>query len=663
MKHCPECHNQSNELSKPHNPGIAIVGNMNVGKSSLFSWLCEKETDRKNFPGTTVSLTAGQIKSFNATAYDTPGIYSIFSANEDEMVSRDILLPQKSFNPISSILLVADAKNMKRSIAIAMQYAEYGLPMLLDINMIDEAASRGIEINFEKLSDLLGIDICTSIAREGIGIRKILTKLKSPRIAKKLVNYPDWVNNFLDIIEKLCKNSDISPRVIGLLLLTGDRSIEKYLSKKFGTELLEELKDLAADYRKGESETFQALLVNLYNKKAEQIVKEIQEVEPPRKNPLLVTFGDWCTQLHTGIPIAVSVLFLIYLFVGTFGATFIVDTINGVVFEGYIIPWTAKVLAPIPNQFFKDMIIDPDFGILPTGVFLALGLVMPVLFCFYLVFGILEDSGYLPRLSILLDKVFRKMGLNGKGVIPLVMGFSCVTMAILTTRLLDTKKEKNIATFLLLLGMPCAPLIAVMLVILDKMPFSATLTIFGIIFAQTFIAGFMANKILPGQGSPLIFEIPPMRLPKPMQVIKSAAHKTYFFIKEAIPIFVYASLFVFLFERIGGLEVAEKLLHPLTNSLMGLPEKSVQVFIKTIIRRESGATELEHLSGIYTNLQLVVNLLIMTFLTPCINAIIVLFKERGKKTAALIIVTVIIYAILMGSLVNHVCLALGITFT
>ena len=663
MKHCPECHKQSNEISAPRNSGIAIVGNMNVGKSSLFSWLSGKETDRKNFPGTTVSLTAGRIKSLNASVYDTPGIYSIFSANEDEMVSRDILLPQKSFNPITSILLVADAKNMKRSIAIALQYAEYGLPMLMDVNMIDEAASRGIEINFEKLSDLLGIDICTSIAREGIGISKILTKLKSPRIAKKLVNYPDWINNFLDVIEKLCKDSDISPRVIGLLLLTGDRSIEKYLSKKFGPDLLEELKDLAADYRKGESETFQALLVNLYNKKAEQIVKEIQEVEPPRKNPLLVTFGDWCTQLHTGIPIAVAVLVLIYLFVGTFGATFIVDTINGVVFEGFLIPWTAKILEPIPSQFFKDMIMDPDFGILPTGVFLALGLVMPVLFCFYLVFGILESSGYLPRLSILLDKVFRKMGLNGKGVIPLVMGFSCVTMAILTTRLLDTKKEKNIATFLLLLGMPCAPLIAVMFIILDKMPFSATLTIFGIIFTQTFIAGFVANKILPGQGSPLIFEIPPMRLPKPGQVIKSAAHKTYFFSKEAIPVFIYASLFVFLFERIGGLEVAENILRPLTNTLMGLPEKSVQVFIKTIIRRESGATELEHLRYSYTNLQLVVNLLIMTFLTPCINAIIVLFKERGKKTAVIIICSVIIYAILMGSLVNYVCLALGITFT
>ena len=664
MKHCPECHNHSNEQPTAlQTPGIAIVGNMNVGKSSLFSWLCNTEAASMNFPGTTVSLTAGQIKSLNATVYDTPGIYSIFSANEDEMVSRDILLPQISFLPISSILLVADAKNLKRSLAIALQYAEYNLPMLVDINMIDEAEARGITIDFEKLSNILGVDICTSIAREGIGVRKILAKLKSPRTAKKLVNYPEWVNNFIDIIKKLCKDSDLSPQVIGLLFLAGDKSIEGYLTKKFSPELVEELKSLAADYRKEDTETFRALIVNLYNKKAEQIVKEIQEIEPPRKNPYLMTFGDSCTRLHTGIPIAIAVMVLVYLFVGSFGATFLVDKINGVIFEGFLIPWTAKFLEPIPSQFFRDMFVDPDFGILPTGVFLALGLVMPVLFCFYLVFGILESSGYLPRLSILLDKVFRKMGLNGKGVIPLVMGFSCVTMAILTTRLLDTKKEKNIATFLLLLGMPCAPLIAVMLVILDKMPFSATLTVFGIIFVQTFVAGFVANKIIPGQGSPLIFEIPPMRLPKPMQVIKSAMQKTYFFIKEAVPVFVFASLFVFLFERIGGLEITENLLRPLTNNLMGLPEKSAQVFIKTIIRRESGATELEHLSTIYTNLQLVVNLLIMTFLTPCINAILVLFKERGKKTAVLIISTVVVYAILMGSLVNHICLALGITFT
>jgi ferrous iron transport protein B len=154
-----------------------------------------------------------------------------------------------------------------------------------------------------------------------------------------------------------------------------------------------------------------------------------------------------------------------------------------------------------------------------------------------------------------------------------------------------------------------------------------------------------------------------MRLPKPMQVTRAAGQKTYFFIREAVPVFILASLIVFLFDRVGGLEVAENVLRPITNNLMGLPEKSVQVFIKTIIRRESGAAELEHLSSTYTNLQLVVNLLVMTFLTPCINAILVLFKERGQKTAVLIMGTVVVYAILMGSLINHICLALGVTFT
>lgn len=616
-----------------------------------------------NFPGSTVTIKSGQVKGFDATIYDTPGIYSIFSANEDEKVSRDIMLPHEKFNAISSILLVADAKNMKRSLAMALQYTEYGLPMLLDINMIDEAAARGIEIDYDKLAEILGVDTCSTIAREGMGVQKIAAKLKKPKIPKKLVTYPAWVENFLDVAAKLFPQADISTRVIGLLLLAGDKSIEKYVEQNFGHETLQDIKSLAADYRQEDTETFRALVGNVYNKKAEQIVKETQKVEPPLRSPFLVTFGDWCTQLHTGIPIAVSVLVLIYLFVGSFGATFVVDTINGKLFEDILIPWTSKLLEPIPIPFIRDMFVDPDFGILPSGVFLALGLVMPVLFCFYLIFGILESSGYLPRLSILLDKVFRKMGLNGKGVIPLVMGFSCVTMAILTTRLLDTKKERNIASFLLLLGMPCAPLVAVMLVILEKMPFSATLTVFGIIFLQTFIAGFLANKILPGQGSPLIFEIPPMRFPKPIQVITAASRKTYFFMKEAVPVFIYASLIVFLFERIGGLEALESISRPLINNLMGLPEKSVQVFIKTIIRRESGAAELKHLSNVYTNLQLVVNLLVMTFLTPCINAIIVLFKERGNKTASLIVFSVLIYALLMGTLVYHTCRALGITFT
>jgi len=307
--------------------------------------------------------------------------------------------------------------------------------------------------------------------------------------------------------------------------------------------------------------------------------------------------------------------------------------------------------------------MDPDFGVLPTGVFLALGLVLPVIFCFYLAFGVLEDSGYLPRISILLDKLLRLVGLNGKGVITLAMGFSCITMAILTTRLLDTEKEKNIASFLLFLGFPCAPFVAVMLIILKMMPLAATVTVFGLIAVQVLAAGYIANKVLPGARPSFIMEIPPMRVPKPLQIVKRAALKTYFFMKEAVPVFILASALIFAFERVGGLDMLERISRPLISTFMGLPEKSVQVFIKTIVRRESGAAELEHLSSVYTNLQLVVSLLVMTFIAPCINSTIVLFKERGIRTATVIMITVMVYAVFMGSVVNHFCRLFGITFT
>ncbi len=661
MKDCPNCIDSTGISSL--NPYVVMVGNMNVGKSTLFSRLCPSDVTNLHMSGTTVSIKQGKIQGTDKMALLTPGIHSIFSTNEDEKVARDILLDCNLTDKVRGILLVGDAKNMKRSIAIALQYAEYGLPMLFDINMTDETASRGINIKFKKLSSILGIDICTSIARENIGLRKITTKLTDIRPPLKLTRYSDWVENFLKESTKVLNHCSIDPRALGLLLLAEDTGAIKYIDAKEGKDVRVQLQNLATDVRPGSSSEYKALIANTYNKKADQIVREIQTITPPLKNPFLESFGNMCAQVYTGIPIAIAVMFLMYQFVGSFGATFLVDTINSKLFENLLIPATKQLVDPIPSDFIKDMIVDPDFGVLPTGVFLALGLVLPVLFCFYIAFGLLEDTGYLARLSILLDKVFMRMGLNGKGVIPLVMGFSCVTMAILTTRLLSTKKEKNIATFLLLLGMPCAPLIAVMLIILDKMPASATFTVFGFIFTQILIGGVVLNKILPGTRSPFIMEIPPMRSPKLLQVVKKASVKTYYFMKEAVPVFIMASLLVFLFDRMGGLQLLEQIFKPLTTDLMGLPEKSVQVFIKTLIRRESGAAELEHLSSIYTNLQLVINLLVMTFLTPCLNAIIVLFKERGTRTATILIVSVITYAILIGTVFNHACHFLGITFT
>ncbi len=654
---------RDNKACSSRKAAIAVVGNMKAGKTTLFSKLCDSKITSLKIPGSPVSVTSGKIKGTDYTAIDTPGIYSIFSASEDAQLSRNILIYSNEIFGIQGIIVVADAKNLAQSISVALQYAEFELPMIFNLNMTDESASLGIEIDIKGLSEILGVSVVSTIARDGIGISKILSRISEMRVANRLIEYPDWINTYFGLVEKRIQTEEISSRIIGILLLTGDSSIEKYIENRFGPGMLTQLKSLTMEYSEYLNQPASIMLTNLHYKKAEQIVAKIRKVDPPSRSPFIARFGGWCTNLSTGLPIAALILFILYQFVGTFGATFLVDTININVFKEVLIPAAEKIVAPIPSAFIRDMIIDPDFGILPTGVFLALGLVLPVLFCFYIAFGILEDSGYLARFSILLDKVFQKMGLNGKGVIPLAMGFSCITMAILTTRMLDTDKEKNIATFLLLLGLPCAPLIAVMFIILGKMPVSASIAVFGIIFLQIFIAGYIANKILPGKRSPLIMVIPSMRLPKPIQILKSATAKTYFFMKEAIPVFILASLIVFLFERLGGLAFLEQISKPIIKDFMGLPEKSIQVFIKTIIRRENGATEIEHLSRIYTNVQLVVNLLVMTFLFPCINATIVLFKERGTRAAVTIMTINVVYAILIGSVVSHACRILGITFT
>lgn len=640
-----------------------LLGNMNVGKTTLFDRLSGAASSSLNIPGTTISVKAGKIKGLNGQIYDTPGTHSIFSSNEDERASRDILFLPEIHSHIRGLIIVADAKNLKRSIAIALQYAEYDLPMLFNINMIDEASSRGIEIDTDKLSQILGIPVSTTIAREGIGVDKLKAKLDKITTSGLKIEYSDEIEEFISLIEKLIKPENISSRALGILLMTKDKCVESYIQKNFGKAVLKQLQQLIYELRLENKGALEISFENLYYKKAANILKKVQKVEPPSSNPFILTFGDLCTKLSTGIPIAFLVIAAMYLFVGTFAATFLVDTINTMFFQGFLIPVMNHIVEIIPNEFIRDMIMDPDYGVLPTGVFLALGLVMPVIFCFYIAFGLLEDSGYLPRISILLDRIFKKIGLNGKGLIPIVMGFSCVTMSILTTRMLNTEKEKNIACFLVFLCMPCAPLIAVMLVILEKMPFYATLTVFGIIFTQIFIAGFFANKILPGLPSLFIMEIPVMRIPKFWPVIKSAAQKSYHFMKEAIPVFIFASIIVFIFQRMGGLDMLERWLAPFLDSVLGLPEKSIQVFIKTMIRRESGAAELEHLSAQFTNLQLVINLLVMTLIAPCINAIIVLFKERGVKTASVILVAVIIYAVTLGSIVDHFCLFAGITFT
>jgi len=641
---------------------VAIVGNVNIGKSVIFNRLCKQHTKEGNYPGTSVDIAVGRISYADEerVLIDAPGTCTIFVQNEDEMVSRDIILSGGT----NSILCVADAKNLKRSLALALQFTEYDLPMMLDINMMDEAMQRGITIDTGRLAEILGVPVNTSVAIEGQGmqhLQKLLPRAKTP---KQSVQYPKEIEQALDLCAQILPADLLHRRALGILFLAGDKSARKHVREHLDADTVDALESIVQEASKKFSRPLDVALTEIYTRHAEGILAEVQTLSPTARMPFSEQLGAWSRNLTTGIPIAAIVALAMYMFVGKFGAEFLVGIFEGKVFGEWIIPMTERVCAHIPSAFIRDAIIDKKFGLISVGLSLVLGIVMPVLFTFFIFFSILEDSGYLPRLSVLLNRVLQKIGLNGKGIFPLIMGFSCITMAILTTRMLDTKKEKNIATLLLVMGIPCAPLLSVMLVILAKMNAMAYVAMFGILLLQIMIVGFIANKILPGFRSPLVLEIPPLRIPRMKSILVRAFVRTRLFLGEAIPFFLLATFVLFIFHRMGLLDLLRSAGRPVIENFVGLPGETIEVLISTLIRREAGAAMLKKFfdSGAFNHTQAVVALLIMTFLSPCANAIIVIVKERGVKVTVCILAFVMPYALLAGAIINRIFQALNVQF-
>jgi ferrous iron transport protein B len=643
----------------------AVVGNVAVGKSVLCDQICAR-TGRCNLslPGAAVEVPVGTLHHGvfsrppdGTRIIDAPGMYSVFSHSEDGMVCRLLLLSGQ----VDSLVQVFDAKNLRRSLVVALQLAEFELPTVFVLNMVDMALARGIEISVDALAERLGADVLATVALEHRGVGELPALLDRARRPSGRVAFPTPIEDTLGLLCRLLAGATIPPRALGILLLVEAPSARRYVEQHFGQGMRDQVDRLVSSLRKDYRRPLDVVLTESYAGVADRIARQTQQIE--QRAPLFVTrLGLWAQQLSTGIPLALAILFAMYLFVGSFGAIFLVDLINNRIFDGILTPIFVRLVEPIPSAFVRSALVDRDFGVLTTGLFLAFGIVMPVMLCFYLFFGVLEESGYLPRFSVLMHRLMTRIGLNGKGVIPLVMGFSCVTMALLTTRMLDSHKQRLIASLLLTLALPCAPLVAVMLIILARMPWYATAFVFAFLFLQTIVVGVLADRLIPGGHAELMLELPPMRMPGARSILVTTWRRTWAFMKEATPLFLLAAFVVFILDYVGGLRLLEHATRPLVGGLLGLPESSVRVFMTTIIRREAGAVELDLLRADFSNLQLVVALLTMTLLIPCVNSMVVLLKERGFRVAATILAGVFAYALLAGGLVNHVCRALGIGF-
>jgi ferrous iron transport protein B len=578
---------------RAHPLRVALVGNPNVGKSVVFSLLTGRYVTVSNYPGTTVAITKGRalVGAEVCDIVDTPGVNVLEDAlSEDERITQQAL----AAGDCDLVVQVADARNIRRALMLTNQIAGFHLPMILVLNMVDEAWARGIAVDAERLSKELGIPVIEMVAIEGRGLAELRSALPDAAVP------------------------DIPLHGAGLACAQWAHELATH-------------------------------------------VRRLSTLSPRR---LQESLARWMRHPVTGLPILASVLYALYLFVGVFGAQFLVRIFEQDLFGRGVNPASIWIVRrTVPFAWLRDFLVG-EYGLITMGATYAIAIVLPVVATFFLMFGFLEDSGYIPRLAVFSDRIFRVMGLNGKAVLPMVLGLGCDTMATMTTRILATPKERLIAILLLALGIPCSAQLATIMGILGGISFAALLTLFGVVIGQMFLVGWLAAHALAGERSEFIMELPPIRWPHIGNILTKTRLRVWWYLGEAVPLFLVGTALLFVLDRLGALAILSRLAEPVFTRLLGLPGSAAQIFLMGFLRRDYGAAGLFHLarSGQLSGVQAVVALTVMTLFVPCVANFLMIVRERGVRTGLGILAFITPVAVLTGAGLNQVFHALGIQF-
>ena len=637
---------------------IALIGNPNVGKSVIFYYLADKYATVSNYPGTTVEIMRGYnyIETNLFEIIDTPGIYQLVPLSEDEKVTKEVIINEFP----NLIVQVADAKNLRRTLLFTFQVLELGLPLILILNMMDEARRKKMKIDMIGLSQELGIPISGAVAveKEGIGrIKKNISKVfkEKPKI-KPYVKYPDIIEKAIEKVEDIFKknliSSPISPRAITLSLLEDGIVVMEWLESHVFIDARDKINLIIKEVKDSYSKSIIGIISETKESYAERLVLKYLNIEKEKKEEKIKK--DITIHKIWGPLITVGVLSLIFLFVGYFGAVIIVDFLSTYIFGPYSL-WInsliTNIFQGIPYGENIINILAGDLGLLTAGLEWTMGLILPIVFIFFLSFAVLEDSGYLSRVAINSDRLANKMGLNGKAIIPIILGFGCGTSALMTTRILDTKKERIISSLLISLAIPCSAQLGILIGLLFQVGIQWGLIVLVIVIIQLFIIGYLAGKIVPGKKSKFIIEVPPMRLPKISNVFRKTWIRTKAFLKEAVPLFFIGILLISILTETDLIHYINDVMAPITESFLGLPRESSALWILGVIRRDLGAAALFETFTL-TPIQSTVGTTLIILFLPCMAAILVLGKERGIKNTLLILGFVFVYSILISGFLN-----------
>lgn len=619
-KHRHEIHKFKSNSIKNTELTLVLAGNPNVGKSVFFNNLTGIYVDVSNFPGTTVDLSVGQFHHY--TVVDTPGVYGVSSYNDEEKAARDSILYA------DLILNVVDTVHIERDLFLTQQIIDMGKPVIVVLNMMDEVEKQGIKIDINKLSGTLGVPVIPASAIKGIGMDKIKAAiLKGGSIGNRL---PEIHNHIQD-----AKNY-VDTEGEALMILEEDENIieRHHLKKKYG-------------YRE-----------DFYNLRRTYINRLINLVvhRPDEQRTFSGLLGNLMLKPITGLPFLALILFILYKLIGEVIAQHIVGITEGLImgtyYNNFILSITEGFLDvhTLPGQ-----LLIGEFGVITMVPVYIFGLLLPLVIGFYLFMSLLEDSGLLPRIAVLVDRVLNFIGLNGRAVIPIILGFGCVTMAVMTTRILGSRRERFIATMLLSVAVPCSAQLGVIMGIAAALSPAMTAWYVLSIFIVFVLLGTLLNLILPGQSSELLIDIPPIRMPQARNILKKTATKSKMFLYEAGPLFVLGAVLITILQYTDMLTQIADRFSPVTVNILQLPKEVTNTFIMGIIRRDFGAAGLNTMvaEGLLTSAQVVVALIVITLFVPCIASIMVIFKERKLSDALLIWINSFVIAFVVGGIVSQ----------
>ncbi len=665
------CHGALNKLGKDTDFVVALAGNPNVGKSSVFNSLTGMGVDTANYPGKTVevNMATTQLNGTRIGIIDLPGTYALGAVSEDQWVARQGVLDG---NP-DVVVIVLDATNLTRNLYMCLQFLELGYPMVAALNVLDLAQRQGLDIDIEKLSRHLGVPVVPTVANRGEGLDELM--MAAAEVARthqkpspEHLEYGRDVEMVIGELTAAIAAANLKDpyglphRALAIMLLENDTEFIELTSALPGWQpVLEQAASLRQIIEEEHGQPAGSRLAGERHALAGIITDEVETVIPVRRQDWGERLWKYTTAPMTGVPILFLVLGAIFVLMYVVGNN--LSTIMG----DFWINYPAQIIDPAVTRVFGDNAIAWSllWG-LDAGVDAALTIGIPFVLTFYILLAFLEDTGYLNSLAFLTDSVMHKFGLHGRAMIPIVAGAGCNVPAIIGTRVLSTTRERLLASILIVL-VPCSARTAVIFgAVAIYGGLRLTLLLYVIILVVWVLVGLGLNKIMPGKPTGLVMEMFPFRRPH----LKTLVRKTWFrfkaFVFMAVPILLGGSVVLGALYKTGYLENIAGPLSPVVEGWMGLPAVAGLTLVMGVLRKELalqlllalavmsyGVEAQNNLLLIMSVSQLFVFALVTAIYIPCAATVTALGRELGWKRTAAVSVFTIALAVLMGGLVNQ----------